>query len=73
MERLTLEEIEALDCEVLTCAQVAPLLQADPNTIRGQAQERPELLSFPVICAGRRVKIPRRPFIRFMREGIRDA
>jgi hypothetical protein len=72
VERLTLEEIEALDCEVLTCAQVAPLLQADPNTIRGQAQERPELLGFPVICAGRRVKIPRRPFIRFMREGIRD-
>lgn len=72
MQRLTLEEIKALDTEVLTCAQVAPLLQADPNTIRGQAQDRPEMLGFPVICAGRRVKIPRRPFIRFMEEGIRD-
>lgn len=72
MQRLTLEEIKALDTEVLTCAQVAPLLQADPNTIRGQAQDRPEMLGFPVICAGRRVKIPKRPFIRFMEEGIRD-
>lgn len=72
MERLTLEQIEAMDTEILTCAQVAPLLQADPNTIRGQAQDRPDLLGFPVICAGRRVKIPRRPFIRFMREGIVD-
>lgn len=73
MERLTLEQIEALDTEVLTCAQVAPLLQADPNTIRGQAQDRPDLLGFPVICAGRRVKIPRRPFIRFMKEGVVDG
>jgi hypothetical protein len=67
MQRLTLEEIKALDTEVLTCAQVAPLLQADPNTIRGQAQDRPEMLGFPVIVAGRRVKIPRAAFIKFMR------
>ena len=65
----TLAEIEALDCEVLTCAQVAPLLCADPATIHGQAMERPELLGFPVICAGRRVKIPKRPFLAFMRGG----
>ena len=63
----TLAEIEALDCEILTCAQVAPLLHANPDTIRGQAMERPELLGFPVICAGRRVKIPKRAFIRFMK------
>ena len=63
----TLAEIEALDCEVLTCAQVAPLLCADPTTIHKQAMDRPELLGFPVICAGRRVKIPKRPFVNFMR------
>lgn len=73
MERLTLEEIEALPNEVLTCAQVAPLLGANPLTIHGQATDRPELLGFPVIVAGRRVKIPKRPFIRFMKEGIREA
>lgn len=63
----TLDEIEALETEVLTCAQVAPILGANPATIHGQAMERPELLGFPVICAGRRVKIPKRPFLQFMR------
>ena len=69
MERLTLEQIEALPQEVLTCAQVAPMLGANPATIYGQAMERPELLGFPVIICKRRVKIPKRPFIRFMKEG----
>lgn len=64
-----MKQIEALPVEVLTCQQVAPLLGANPATIHGQAMERPEMLGFPVICAGRRVKIPKRPFIRFMREG----
>jgi hypothetical protein len=72
MERLTLEQIEALPQEVLTCAQVAPVLGANPATIHGQAMERPELLGFPVIVAGSRVKIPKRPFLRFMREGIKE-
>ena len=72
MERLTLEQIEALDTEVLTCAQVAPLLAANPATIHGQAMERPELLGFPVSVMGRRVKIPKQPFVRFMREGRRE-
>lgn len=67
MERLTLAQIEALPDEVLTCAQIAPLLQANPATIHDQAIARPDLLGFPVIVAGRRVKIPRRPFIQFMK------
>lgn len=70
MERLTLDQLEALPAEVLTCAQVAPVLCANPATLHLQALERPELLGFPVIVAGSRVKIPKRPFIRFMREGI---
>lgn len=69
----TLAEIEALDCEVLTCAQVAPLLGASPATIHGQAMERPELLGFPVICAGRRVKIPKAAFLAFMKGGTDRA
>lgn len=67
----TLDEIEALPVEILTCQQIAPVLCADPATLHLQAMERPELLGFPVICAGRRVKIPKRPFLRFMREGIK--
>lgn len=66
---MTLSELEALPGEILTCQQVAPVLNANPSTIHGQAMERPELLGFPVIVAGSRVKIPKRPFIRFMKEG----
>lgn len=69
----TLDEIEALPTEVLTCAQIAPVLCADPYSLHIQAMERPEKLGFPVVCAGRRVKIPKRPFLLFMREGRRTG
>lgn len=67
MERMTLDQIEAMTTEVLTPAQVASVLHLDQDTIRGQAREAPWLLGFPVVCAGNRVKIPRLPFLRFMR------
>lgn len=67
MERMTLDQIEAMTTEVLTPAQVASVLHLDQDTIRGQAREAPWLLGFPVICAGNRVKVPRLPFLRFMR------
>lgn len=68
----TLEEIEALQDEVLTCQQVAPILGANPATIHGQAVDAPYMLGFPVIVMGSRVKIPKRPFLKFMREGVRE-
>jgi hypothetical protein len=64
---MTLEELEDLPTEILTCQQIAPLLGANPATIHGQATDRPELLGFPVIVMGWRVKIPKAAFIRFMR------
>ena len=69
---MKLEDIEKIPSEILTCTQVAPLLHASPNTIHQQAIERPDLLGFPVIVAKRRVKIPKQPFLRFMREGISE-
>lgn len=69
MDRLTLDQIAEMDSEVLTPAQVASILHLDQDTIRGQAREAPWLLGFPVICAGNRVKVPRLPFLRFMRGG----
>lgn len=67
MERLTLDQIEAMTTEVLTPAQVASVLHLDQDTIRGQARDCPWRLGFPVIVAGNRVKVPRLPFLRFMR------
>lgn len=64
---MTLKELAELDSEILTPTQVAPILGVNPQTIRINARERPELLGFPVICAGRRVKIPKAAFVRFMK------
>lgn len=70
MSTSKLDELEALPGEVLTCKQIAPLLGSDPYTIHTQAMDAPEMLGFPVVRVGRRVKIPKQPFIKFMREGI---
>lgn len=64
---MTLEELSTLTVDVLTPAQVAPILRLDADTIRGQARDCPERLGFNVIVAGSRVKIPRVAFLRFMR------
>lgn len=64
---MTLEELEDLPVDVLTPAQIAPVLRLDQDTIRGQARSCPALLGFPVIVAKSRVKIPKQPFLRFMR------
>lgn len=66
---MSLEDLANLPGEILTCAQVAPILGADPATIHQQAVEAPQFLGFPVIVAKSRVKIPKRPFIRFMMDG----
>jgi len=67
MEIKTLQDVEASDALTLTCKQVANVLNADVQAIHLQAMTRPELLGFPVIVYGTRVRIPRIPFIKFMR------
>lgn len=67
MKSYTLPELACrADREWFTAAEVSGVLGADPQTIRITARQRPELLGFPVIVAGNRVKIPRIPFLRFM-------
>jgi hypothetical protein len=68
----TLEDLEALPGEVLTCQQIAPILGAKADNIHQQAVERPELLGFPVIVMKSRVKVPKRAFCAFMRNGIKE-
>ena len=63
---MTLDEIRESSKEVLTCQDVAPVLQCNPATLHMQAVEQPWKLGFPVIVMGSRVKIPRRPFLKFM-------
>ena len=66
---MTLAEIETYDKEILTPAQVAPLLSTDQQTFRLRARLRPDLIPFPVIVIKSRVKIHRRPFLNYMKYG----
>lgn len=68
---MTLEELERFPREWLTCAQVAPVLGAKCGNLHDQAVDDPQMLGFPVVVIKSRVKIPKQPFIRFMREGVR--
>ena len=63
---MTLENVKAMSTEVITPAVASELLGCDPQWLRIAARTRPDLLGFPVIVMGSRVKIPRRAFIRFM-------
>ena len=67
---MTLDEIRNSTKEVLTSADIAPVLGADPQDIRLQAKLNPERLGFNVAVIGTRVKVPRLAFIRWM-EGER--
>ena len=67
---MTLEELEAFPRDWLTCSQVAPVLNANPQSIHDQAVADPLALGFPVVVIKSRVKIPKRAFIRLMRDGV---
>lgn len=64
-----LEKIEAMTIDFLTPQHVATVLCCDPNKVRMQARLNPSALGFPVTVMGSRVRIPRLPFIRYIREG----
>lgn len=63
---MTIQEIMASDAAVLLPTDVAAVLQCDPQYVRITARDRPEALGFPVTIVGKRVKIPRVPFLRYM-------
>lgn len=63
---MTIKEIQAADRPYLTPGDVAGVLECDPHAIRLAARDNPGQLGFPVMRVGRRTKIPRIPFLRFM-------
>lgn len=64
---MTLTELEGLDTLMITPVQAAQVLGMDPAAIRWQAKDSPGKLGFPVIVAKTRVKIPRVPFINYVK------
>lgn len=65
---MTIQEIQSSDQLWLTPADIAPVLECDPNLIRRQAQEDPTKLGFPVVVLCSRIKINRKGFLRFIGE-----
>lgn len=66
--KVTLEDIEALEKEMLTPADVAPYLGVMPYSIN-IALKQGKTFPFPAFLIGNRVKIPKESFIRAMRGG----
>lgn len=60
---MTLAEIEAMDCNLLTVKQVAEFLGCDPQLIRDEASKSPALLGFSISKVGHSYKIPRVAFV----------
>ena len=56
---MTLAEMMTSDKVFLTPAEVAPVMGCNPQRIRVMAAQAPELLPFPVVKIGSRVRIPR--------------
>jgi hypothetical protein len=67
----TLEEIEAAPKALLAPGDISEYLQIDAQAFRIQAREdkknRTDSFGFPVIVIGNRVKIPKEPFVKFMK------
>ena len=63
---MTLDEIRNSTKDVLTPADIAPVLGVDPQSIR-----KADIvdLGFPVCRIGTRTLIPRKPFLAFMEGG----
>ena len=65
---MTVEEMQNSPNRWLTPADVAEVLECDPNVIRRQAQDDPSKLGFPVVVLCSRIKINRKGFLKFIDE-----
>ena len=63
---MTFADIENIRGEVLSATQVGAYLHTNPQAIREQARECPEMLGFPVIVVGTRVIIPKAGFLAYI-------
>lgn len=63
---MTLDDLRAMDKPFLTPEDVSGVLGSNPQTIRITARQRPDLIGFPFTFSGNRMKIPRKPFLRFV-------
>lgn len=70
---MNIEEMKRSKKEHLSPQDVAEVLRSNPQSVRVQARQRPELLGFPVTVVGNRVKIPRRAFLKYITGEVADT
>jgi hypothetical protein len=68
---MTLEELEKKPREILTCADIAGIFEVDADDIRKKIWKDQKTgknsFDFPIVIIQYRIKIPKAPFIKFMR------
>lgn len=72
---MTYKEIQESDREFLNSADIAEVIGCDPYALTVAAREQPSLLGFPATVIGKRVRFPRRAFLRYLsgETGEREA
>lgn len=65
---MTLEELKEKRPLFVTAEEISEILGCNAANIRSQAQSDQGKLGFPVMVVGTRVKIPVKPFLRFIGE-----
>ena len=65
---MTLEELKEKRPLFVNANDLKDILEIDPANLRSQAQSDQEKLGFPVMVVGTRVKIPVKPFLKFLGE-----
>ena len=60
---MTLAEIELLDKDFLSVAEVAGCIHCDKQLIRDEAEKNPKYLGFPITKIGHSYKIPKEGFL----------
>ena len=61
--KMTLADIEKMDADFLTVAQVAQVMRCEPQLIRDQAEREPKFLGFSISRFGHAFRIPRLAFL----------
>ena len=63
---MTLNDMAQSDKATLSCREVCEVLGCAEYSLHTQAMTHPERLGFPVVCIGRRVRIPRLTFLAYI-------
>ena len=63
---MTFQELKDDRREFVNSADIAKIIGIDPYALTLTARENPERLGFPCLVVGRRVRFPRRAFIKWV-------